>query len=101
MESNLGPACTFVHPTLAVESTMLSRHLIGTLLLGAAALPLTAPGTAQAEEAQSFYYEQQLSRFCSRPLKFAAGACVPYCPAGFSDEGGYCRLVKQNTPARR
>ncbi len=80
---------------------MLSRLLNAALLLGVVAFPLSSPSAAQAEEAQSFYYEQQLSRFCSRPLKFAAGACVPYCPAGFRDEGGYCRFIKQNSPSRR
>jgi hypothetical protein len=29
---------------------------------------------------------------CPRGQKFAAGACVTSCPAGYSDQGSYCRL---------
>jgi hypothetical protein len=28
--------------------------------------------------------------YCRPPLKFAAGACVPSCPAGYEDRGRYC-----------
>jgi hypothetical protein len=29
---------------------------------------------------------------CQPPLKFAAGACVKRCPAGYRDTGRYCRF---------
>ena len=30
------------------------------------------------------------------PLKFAAGACVRRCPAGYRDTGRYCRFRNMN-----
>lgn len=42
---------------------------------------------------QSFVYRQQRFRnACPPPLKFAAGACVRRCPAGYRNNGGYCRM---------
>ncbi|TXM65344.1 hypothetical protein [Methylobacterium sp. WL120] len=64
-----------------------------------AALTLTvglAPVTAFAGPAQSYQYERRTTgRMCRPPLKFAAGACVRRCPAGFRDNGGYCRQFSQ------
>ncbi|TXM70622.1 hypothetical protein FV222_05275 [Methylobacterium sp. WL103] len=64
-----------------------------------AALTLTvglAPVTAFAGPAQSYQYERRTTgRMCRPPLKFAAGACVRRCPAGFRDNGGYCRQLSQ------
>lgn len=44
---------------------------------------------------QSDAYRQQKASFrysCRPPLKFAAGACVKRCPAGYRDTGHYCRF---------
>jgi len=55
------------------------------------------PDIASAQSpAQSFAYRQQRFRHaCRPPLKFAAGACVRQCPAGYRNDGGYCRLTSQ------
>ncbi len=71
---------------------MPTRLTCTALLLLAGFLPL-AP--AQAGPAQDYQYQRrQLGRgqVCRPPLKFAAGACVRRCPAGYQDNGGYCRL---------
>ncbi|MHB2208851.1 hypothetical protein [Methylobacterium sp. CM6257] len=55
------------------------------------ALPVAAQGPAQ-----SFVYGQKRFRHaCRPPLKFAAGACVRRCPAGYQYTGGYCRHRNQ------
>ncbi len=36
------------------------------------------------------------STFCRPPLKYAAGACVRRCPAGFRDTGRVCRFRTMN-----
>lgn len=33
---------------------------------------------------------QQEEGYCRPPLKFAAGACVAQCPAGYEDRGRVC-----------
>ncbi|MFH6780980.1 MULTISPECIES: hypothetical protein [Methylobacterium] len=33
---------------------------------------------------------QQDESYCRPPLKFAAGACVAQCPAGYEDRGRVC-----------
>ncbi|WP_238231496.1 MULTISPECIES: hypothetical protein [Methylobacterium] len=59
------------------------------LLIG---LPIGEATTASAGPAQSYQFrEKRFSNTCRPPLKFAAGACVRRCPAGFQDNGGYCR----------
>ncbi|MEE9486011.1 hypothetical protein [Methylobacterium ajmalii] len=71
---------------------MPTRPTFTALLLLAGLLPLTP---AQAGPAQDYMYQRrQLGRgqVCRPPLKFAAGACVRRCPAGYQDNGGYCRL---------
>ncbi|GJD53754.1 hypothetical protein OPKNFCMD_6532 [Methylobacterium crusticola] len=62
-------------------------------LLAAVALPLGAAGHAAAQSpAQDYAYQQpRLRQACRPPLKFAAGACVRRCPAGYRNIGGYCR----------
>ena len=65
------------------------------LVLLAGALPLGLPTSAAAGPAQDYQYQRrQLGRgqACRPPLKFAAGACVRRCPAGYQDNGGYCRF---------
>ncbi|GJD64911.1 hypothetical protein [Methylobacterium frigidaeris] len=61
----------------------------------AVALPLGWPVPAAAGPAQDYQYQRRQTgrgQFCRPPLKFAAGACVRRCPAGYQDNGGYCRL---------
>lgn len=72
------------------------RAQIGFPAFLAAALVLSvAPARAQSP-AKSFVYEQrQLGNVCRPPRKFAAGACVRRCPAGYQDEGRTCRLRSQ------
>ena len=70
----------------------LARTLLATsaLVLGLATV------AAEAGPAQSYQYERRTTgRLCRPPLKFAAGACVRRCPAGFRDNGGYCRHLNQ------
>ncbi|SFV06761.1 hypothetical protein SAMN02799631_04437 [Methylobacterium sp. 174MFSha1.1] len=74
---------------------MPTRPIVAALLLLAVAVPLGWPAPAQAGPAQDYQYQRrQLGRgqVCRPPLKFAAGACVRRCPAGYQDNGGYCRL---------
>jgi len=70
------------------------RLVATTTLLIAVALP-ALPALPQSP-AQSFVYGQKRFRHaCRPPLKFAAGACVRRCPAGYQLSGGYCRLRNQ------
>jgi hypothetical protein len=73
---------------------MTLRSLATATLLLAVAIP---PLPAQAQSpAQSFVYRQkQFRHACRPPLKFAAGTCVRRCPAGYRNNGGYCRLLNQ------
>ncbi len=53
----------------------------------------TAGPVAAQSPAQSFEFRQpRFKNACPPPLKFAAGACVRRCPAGYRNNGGYCRL---------
>ena len=74
------------------------RRLRSTVLpLAVALFAVTAPIGAAAPAAagspsKSFMFgEQRFRNTCRPPLKFAAGACVRRCPAGYQDNGGYCR----------
>lgn len=71
---------------------MIARLTLAAALLAAAgALPAAAQSPAQ-----SFVYGQkQFRNACQPPLKYAAGACVRRCPAGYRDEGRTCRLSNQ------
>lgn len=63
-----------------------------TLLLAAVGLALAGPVPAAAESpAKAYQYGGQLRNACRPPLKYAAGACVRRCPAGFQDNGRTCR----------
>jgi len=65
--------------------------LAAALLVAGGALPAAAQSPAQ-----SFVYSQkQFRNACRPPLKYAAGACVRRCPAGYRDEGRTCRLSNQ------
>ncbi|GJD95208.1 hypothetical protein [Methylobacterium iners] len=70
------------------------RPLTAALLLLAVASPLgtTIPAAAQSPSKSYLFQEQQLGRACPPPLKFAAGACVRRCPAGYEDNGRTCRF---------
>ncbi|KQP50855.1 hypothetical protein ASG40_13085 [Methylobacterium sp. Leaf399] len=63
------------------------------LLLIAVALPasLPVPAMAQSPAKDYLFQEQRFSRACRPPLKYAAGACVRRCPAGYEDMGRTCR----------
>jgi hypothetical protein len=76
------------------------RILIAGLLLGGIGVSMTSPSPARADEAKWFLYERQLGQLCRPPYKFAAGACVPFCPAGFEDNGSTCRLYNQSRGGR-
>lgn len=74
---------------------MTLRLAVTTAVL-ALAFALPALPSAAQSPAQSFVYGQkQFRHACRPPLKFAAGACVRHCPAGYQNMGGYCRLRNQ------
>ncbi|MCJ2035781.1 hypothetical protein MKK54_16345 [Methylobacterium sp. J-068] len=64
-----------------------------TLGLALIALPmgLPVPVAAQSPAKDFLFQEQRFSRACRPPLKYAAGACVRRCPAGYEDMGRTCR----------
>lgn len=67
--------------------------LIAALLAVGGFLPQAASAQSPA---QSFVYGQKrFGALCRPPLKYAAGACVRRCPAGYRSEGRYCRLSSQ------
>jgi hypothetical protein len=77
---------------------MTARLVASGLLLCLATGPVAAP--ALADPAKDYLFQERLLRhFCPPPLKFAAGACMPYCPAGFEDNGTYCRMRNQSSPS--
>ncbi|WP_232632032.1 hypothetical protein [Methylobacterium sp. Leaf118] len=60
-------------------------------LLILVAAPMATP--AAAGPAQSYLFgEQRFRDACRPPLKYAAGACVRRCPAGYQDQGRTCRF---------
>ncbi|GJE38071.1 hypothetical protein [Methylobacterium persicinum] len=72
---------------------ILRLSLVASLIVAAGILPEAA---AAQSPAQSFVYGQKRFRnFCRPPLKYAAGACVRHCPAGYRNDGRYCRLSNQ------
>lgn len=69
------------------------RRRLVVLLLTAFAGPLVNPVPASAGPAQSYLFgEQRFRNACPPPLKYAAGACLRRCPAGYESFRGYCRL---------
>ncbi len=65
------------------------RPVLAALLFLAAAVPLAA----QAGPAQDYLFgEKRFRNACPPPLKYAAGACVRRCPAGYEALGRYCRF---------
>jgi hypothetical protein len=74
---------------------MILRLTVAAAVLAFAVATLGVPAFAQSP-AQSFVYGQKrFGHACRPPLKFAAGACVRRCPAGYQTMGGYCRLRNQ------
>lgn len=63
------------------------------LLLALALAPL--PVAAQSPAKSFVYGEKQFRHACRPPLKYAAGACVRRCPAGYQTMDGYCRYRSQ------
>ena len=66
-------------------------HAVLRLALVALPLGLTGPAAAQSPAKDYLFQEKRFSRACRPPLKYAAGACVRRCPAGFEDMGRTCR----------
>ena len=71
------------------ETAMISRLALRAALLLAASL--TLGGEAMAGPVQDYEFRPRSVRnACRPPLKFAAGACVRRCPAGYRDNGPTC-----------
>ncbi|MDN3589552.1 hypothetical protein [Methylobacterium adhaesivum] len=70
-----------------------TRLSSGACLALVVALPigLSLPVKAQSPAKDFLFQEQRFSRACRPPLKYAAGACVRRCPAGYEDMGRTCR----------
>ena len=62
---------------------MLRLVALGIILTAAVTILVTllAPPSLRAQQEESY---------CRPPLKFAAGACVAQCPAGYEDRGRVC-----------
>lgn len=77
---------------------MPTRSACAALALLAVGLPMGLPmgltwSATPAEAAQSSLYRgKRVKDACRPPLKFAAGACVRRCPAGYRDTGRTCRF---------
>ncbi|MGV7031617.1 hypothetical protein [Methylobacterium symbioticum] len=71
---------------------MIAPFARAALFLAVAGLSCATPLPAAAESpAQAYQYGRQFRNACRPPLKYAAGACVRRCPAGFQDNGRTCR----------
>lgn len=70
------------------------RLPIEAFLAAAAILPgiMAVRAEAQSPGKDFLFQEQQFARSCRPPLKYAAGACVRRCPAGYEDMGRTCRF---------
>lgn len=77
---------------------MIPRFACLSLLMLTVALPVgTLAVSTPGEAAQSMYREKRFGSMCKPPLKFAAGACVRRCPAGYRDTGrGYCSFRRMS-----
>ena len=67
----------------------MSRRL---LALALAVLPLAIAEAAPRDRGDTRFKQSH----CRPPLKYAAGACVGRCPAGFTDTGRVCRFRTMN-----
>ena len=72
---------------------LIVRLSYAALLAVGAALPIGAslPAAAQSPSKDFLFQEQRFKNACRPPLKYAAGACVRRCPAGYEDMGRTCR----------
>ncbi|MER2248756.1 hypothetical protein ABS772_02400 [Methylorubrum podarium] len=69
------------------------RFALAALTLLALAGSLAVPAPVRAGPAQDYQFgEQRFRNACRPPLKYAAGACVRRCPAGYQSFRGYCRF---------
>jgi hypothetical protein len=59
-----------------------SGGVVATILAALSAIMLALPAAAPAQA--------QYATACPPPKKFAAGACVAACPAGYEDQGRVC-----------
>jgi hypothetical protein len=73
---------------------MFSAHsrLVCATVLTVFALPFATPALAQNPDQNFAYRQPRLRNACPPPLRFAAGACVRSCPAGYRYNGAYCRM---------
>ncbi|MCJ2033876.1 hypothetical protein [Methylobacterium sp. J-068] len=72
---------------MTFRTALLSASILGGLVLGLPEPASAAQGAhAHQRVAKAYRYS------CQPPLKFAAGACVRRCPAGYRDAGRYCRF---------
>ncbi len=68
----------------------MTRAFVALLVLAGA---LTVPAPVLAGPAQDYLFgEQRFRNACRPPLKYADGACVRRCPAGYQSFRGYCRF---------
>ena len=63
-------------------------------------LPFASATPAAAQDAREYQYRRAMPNVCARGLKFAAGACVRRCPAGYQDMGRRCELRNQSRGSR-
>ncbi|MHC2018224.1 hypothetical protein [Methylobacterium sp. CM6247] len=77
---------------------MILRLAFASLLVLTVAAPLGSVALSTPAQAKySMDREKRFGGLCKPPLKFAAGACVKRCPAGYRDTGrGYCRFKNMN-----
>lgn len=66
---------------------------------GACIFLVFAAAGSQASAQSRDGNQEQFAFHCRSPLKFAAGACVPVCPAGFEDRGRVCVFPSQGAGA--
>lgn len=71
----------------------MTRFLYGALVAAVVVVSMNmpVPAIAQSPAKDFLFQEQRFSRACRPPLKYAAGACVRRCPAGYEDMGRTCR----------
>ncbi|GJD73636.1 hypothetical protein CFIICLFH_1865 [Methylobacterium goesingense] len=71
---------------MSMRRSCAALAVFGAVLIGGAADGAQAANRSGLFQAKAHRYS------CRPPLKFAAGACVKRCPAGYRDTGRYCRF---------
>jgi len=79
-----------MHPSPERSRVSLARAAL-TAVLVVLPMGLPLPAQAQSPSKDFLFQEKRFSRACRPPLKYAAGACVRRCPAGYEDMGRTCR----------